>query len=69
MRVSTKRQTPYRIVISWIITRPCFSVHLQWQVDGVQGDVGRMLCRNVPGHCHHTHGDAQDPDAGCWQAR
>lgn len=42
---------------------------LQWEVDGGQGDAGRLLCRNVPGHCHHTHGDAQDPAAGCWQAR
>lgn len=42
---------------------PC---HMK-QADSLQGDVGRLLCRNVPSHHHHTHGDAQDPAAGCWQ--
>lgn len=51
---------------AWILT---WCLCPQWQVDSIQRDVGRMLCWDVPGHYHYTHGDAQDPVAGCRQAR
>lgn len=37
----------------------------QEKADTAEGDAGRLRRRYLPGHCHHSHGDAQNPAAGC----
>lgn len=37
----------------------------QEKADTSEGDAGRLWCGYLPGDCHHSHGDAQNPAAGC----
>lgn len=37
----------------------------QEKADTAEGNAGRLWRRYLPGHCHHSHGDAQNPAAGC----
>lgn len=37
----------------------------QEEADAAEGDAGGLWRRYLPGDCHHSHGDAQNPAAGC----
>lgn len=37
----------------------------QETADAAEGDAGRLWRGYLPGDCHHSHGDAQNPAAGC----
>lgn len=37
----------------------------QEEADTAERDAGRLWRRYLPGDCHHSHGDAQNPAAGC----